>query len=259
MRFVCVAATAALFAFTAHANEFTLEETVTADVVQGDAVQVVNVSGDIHVKGSDSPGIEVSYIVTCETQEDMDAVDVVYSIENGISFSVEYCDGWERCGSCRVDFFVTAPSGTELEYELENVNGKMILEGIYGLASVSLVNGVVEVNGFSGGLSVEVVNGDVSVEGASGLESLAIVNGCVFLSVEELSEDLTIESVNASVSMKLLCDAAVFVETMSGMIDIDEGFSPEIERNTAGCSAVFGNGERKITVSTLNGDIEITP
>ena len=257
MRFAFVITSAFLFAFAAYADDITVEETVTAAIASGDPVHVDNINGNIHVQSSDSPEIAVTYTITCETQEEMDAIDVEYSTENGVSFSVDYDDDWEGHNNGTVDFLILAPSGTELEYELVNVNGEIVLADLSGSAEIDLVNGEVEVGGFTGELSVDLVNGDVKMDESSGLKSLDIVNGSAVLAIGDLLDDLSISSVNASLSMTLRGDAEVSVETLSGSMDIDDSFNPEIERDIVGCSAVFGTGNRKIAVSTVNGDIEI--
>jgi len=258
MRFKCVILSAILFAFAAHADDITVEETVTAAISQGDPVHVDNINGDIHVESGDSQEIVVTYTITCETREEMDAIDVEYSTENGVRFSVDYDDAWEGNNNGKVDFLVLVPSGTGLDYELDNVNGEIMLSDLSGSAVIDLVNGDVKVVDFAGQVSVDVVNGEIELQGISGLKNLDIVNGSAVLTVGELLEDLSIESVNASISMILQGDADVSVETLSGSMDIDGSFSAEIERDVVGCSAEFGTGDRKITVSTINGDIEIT-
>lgn len=257
MRFKFVIASALLFAFAAYADDITVEETVTAAISQGDPVHVDNINGDIRVESGDSPEIVVKYTINCETQEEMDAIDVEYSTADGISFSVDYDDAWEGHNNGKVDFLVMVPSGMELDYELDNVNGEIVLSDLSGSAAIDLVNGDVAVEDFSGEVSVDVVNGEVELQGISGLKNLDIVNGSAVLTVGELLEDLSIESVNASISMRLQGDADVSVETLSGSMDIDQSFSAEIQRDIVGCTAEFGAGDRKITVSTVNGDIEI--
>lgn len=257
MRSAFFVASIALFALTAQAEDLTSVETVTASVAPGDPVYIGNINGDIQVQGSDSQEIQIEYTITCDDQEEMDAIEIVQSTENGISFSVDYDDDWEGSNNGRVDFMILAPSGTDLAYMLDDVNGEITLNGVSGSAEIDLVNGDVEVGEFTGELSVDVVNGDVAMEKVPGLSSVDIVNGSVDLSIEDSLSDLMIESVNASVSLSLRGDARVSLETLSGSMEIADEFSARIENDIVGSSSEFGEGDNRIMISTLNGDIEI--
>lgn len=248
----------ALFTVTSFAEEISRIETVTASMESDAPVRVVNINGDITVSGWDSEQVELTYTVTADSQEDMDAVDVLVDTENGIECEVQIEPDQNESVNCSVDFVLNVPAGTELNYQLENINGEIKLSDASGSAGISLVNGDVEVGGFSGDMFIEVINGDVAAIGVPEMDTVEIVNGSVKLSVAELLNDVNIETVNGSVEVSLETDALVEIETMTGVIHIADNYDFAISEDVVGSSAEFGEGDYTLAISTLNGDIEIT-
>lgn len=257
MRSILLLALAVLLTSAAFADDVVVQETVTANVSAGNPVSIGTINGDIQIESWDSDEIEVSYTITCETQEEMDAIEVVYSIQDGVDFTVEIDDEWHGGHNSKVDFFINVPRDVDLDYTIDNVNGAIVLHGGSGSAELSLVNGNVEADDFSGAMTVEVVNGDISIDEIPGLNAVSIVNGSVLLTVMDLLEDLSIESVNADMSLKLNGNARVDIETLSGSLDIDDSFNPEISNDIVGSSASFGQDGRRIMISTVSGNIEV--
>lgn len=247
-----------LFACTSFAEEIVTIETVTASLESGAPVRINNINGDIEVTGWESDQVEVTYTVTCETQEDMDAVDVVINTENGLICEVEIDSDLRESVDCQVDFLVSVPSDIDLNYLIENINGDISFSDADGTSEISLINGEVEVGEFTGDMSVEVVNGSIAVEDVPRMKTMELVNGSIVLAVEELLGDMSIETVNGEVQVQLGADALVAIETLSGDIDIAGAFDVAVVEDLVGSSAEFGNGEFSILISTVNGDIEVT-
>ena len=247
-----------LFSCTSFAEEVVMVETVTASLESDAPLSVDNINGDITVTGWDSDTVELTYTVTCESQEDMDAVDVLVDMEDGIACEVTIDSELRESVSCQVDFEISVPSDIDLQYLIENVNGNIQFSDAAGTAEVDMVNGNVEVGDFAGDMSVSVVNGDITAEEVSGMKSIEVVNGSIMLAVQELLNDLSIETVNGEVKVQLATDAVVEIETLSGDIDVAGAFDATVSEDLVGSSAEFGNGERTIVISTVNGDIKVT-
>jgi len=257
MKLFLISAAAVLLSGSASAGDVVQVETLTASVMQGDPVSVENVNGNIVVEGWDSPGVQVSYTITCSSQEEMDAISVVCSTENGVSCRVIYNEDWDGDHHGKVDFLINVPSDVDLDYSLENVNGDIDCSNHSGRATIDLVNGEVAVSDLTGEVAISVVNGDVTAGEVPGASSISIVNGSILLSVNEMQGDAVIESVNGGIKLQLDADARVEAETMSGSIHIAESFGAVVSEDIVKTFSSFGNGERLIVLSTINGDIEV--
>jgi DUF4097 and DUF4098 domain-containing protein YvlB len=249
---------AMLLPFGAAAEQAVQTGSVEIDAVPDMDVSVDNVSGTIHVQGSDTELVQASWTVNCGSEEELEALEVIVSTESGLSLSVDYSDDWDRCVDCSVDFVLTVPRGIAMNYSLDQVNGDLQLIEARGTAGLALVNGGVTLTDFQGGAYIDVVNGEISAAGSPGLHTVDMVNGALDLVLEQLEGDLSVETVNASVTLELLTEAQVMAETMSGDIVIDPKHEPEMEEGIASKSASFGDSEDvRVFISTLNGDIEI--
>ncbi len=249
---------ALLMPFGAAGEQAVQTESLEIDAVPDMNVSVDNVSGTIHVEGTDTELVQASWTVNCGSEEELEALEVIVSTESGLSLSVDYDDDWDGCVDCSVDFVLTVPRGIAMNYSLEAVNGDLELIEARGTAGLALVNGGINLTDFQGGASIDVVNGDVSAAGSPGLHTVDMVNGALDLVLEQLEGDLSLETVNASVTVELLTEARVTAETMSGDIVIDPKHEPEMEEGIASRSASFGDGGAvHVLISTLNGDIEI--
>lgn len=257
MRMLVFTAGVLFIAGHAFAGNVVRQETVYADAASGYHVNVDNINGDIDVEEWDSDGIQAEYTVTCDTQEEMDAINVTCDTAGGLSCEVRYSEDWSENNNGTVDFHIFVPRNTELDYMIDNVNGKIKCMDLCGTAELDLVNGDVEVSGFAGEMRIDVVNGDIATDEVSGLSSVDIVNGSISCTVKELQSDLSIDAVNGQVTLRLETPATVDVGTMSGDIDIADNFAAIITEDIASSSARFGSGGKTISISTVNGDIEI--
>lgn len=232
-------------------------ETVIVTPGTDDTVAIFNFNGDISVEGRDSNEVEVVYTITCDDQEEMDALDVLCDLSSGIAFEVEYDNDWDDNHNGQVAFLVRVPQNLALKYEIENVNGNVVISSAAGTASIEVVNGDIAVSDFEGKVVIDLVNGSVSTVSISEPDEINIVNGEITCIVNELKSDLTLSSINGGISVDLAADAVVEIESLSGRIDVSNGFNVVIEEDVVGFSAGFGQGEHKIIISTVSGDIEV--
>jgi len=245
-------------AFSAYAEDVVREENITAVLNAGDCVEISNINGDISVEGWASESVEVVYIITCESQEEMEAIEVLCDTSNGIVCEVNYDEDWNRNHSGEVSFQIRVPSDQLLEYRLNDVNGDVKISSASGSAVLEAVNGDISAGEFNGELTVDLVNGSVTTSGVTGLKQVDIVNGSIDCSVQNMGCDLSISSVNGDIKVELMADASVEIETLSGDIDITNGYNAQIAESIVGSSASFGNGEFSMDISSVSGSIEIT-
>lgn len=233
-------------------------ETVTVIPGADDTVAIFNFNGDISVEGWDSNEVEVVYTITCDDQEEMEALDVLCDLSSGIACEVEYDNDWDDNHNGQVAFLVRVPQNLALKYGIENVNGNVVFSSAAGTASIEVVNGDIAVSDFEGKVVIDLVNGSVSTVSISEPDEINIVNGEITCIVNELKSDFTLSSINGGISVDLAADAVVEIETISGNVGISDSFNAAIRENIVGASACFGEGEYTIHISTVSGDIEIT-
>ena len=233
------------------------EENITIEASSGDPVEIFTVNGDITVSDWSSDQVEVIYIITCDTEEELDFITVECNTSSGIICEVEYDGDWDGSHSGSVDFEVQVPSGIDLAIELASVNGNVIVDGGKGEALLEVVNGNIETDGFTGELAVYSVNGNIDITESSGLRVAELVNGNIECVVNVLEDDLELEAVNGNIILYLGTDAEVEIETISGMIEIADDFNAYITENIVGTSSEFGDGEFSIDISTISGNILI--
>ena len=254
--------TLCLFVFSASASasaeDVVREETITAALNAGEKIQIDNINGDISVEGWSSDEVEVVYTITCDNQEDMDAIEVVCDLDDGISCEVNYEEDWYRNHSGEVNFQIRVPSSQILKYELCDVNGDVSISSAAGSVILEVVNGEIDASEFTGEMTVELVNGSVTTSAVTDLQKVEIVNGSISCSIDQMGSDLSLSSVNGEIEVKLTTDASVEIETLNGDIEIASSFNPHIAEDIVGSSASFGNGEYNLEISAVSGDVEIT-
>lgn len=249
---VCLILVAGVFA-----GEVVKEENVTVEVASGDPVEIFTVNGDITVEEWSSDNVEVIYIITCDSEEELSFLTVESNTSDGIICTVEYDEDWDSEHSGSVDFEVKVPSDIDLEIELVSVNGNISIDGGEGEALLEVVNGNIEATGFRGELAVHSVNGDIDIVETPGIRVAELVNGNIECIIDVLEDDLELAAVSGNILLNLTTDAEVEIETISGVIKISEIFDAHITDDIVGSSTEFGDGEYSIVISTISGDISV--
>ena len=170
------------------------------------------------------------------------------------------------------------------EQSLGTVSGDIDTEGAESDISAEAVSGDIEVNGqnkvtntrantvsgdvqlvrVAGIADTESVSGDVTItDGSFERIDMSTVNGdLMFRSALQAGGKLTAETVNGSVDIEFTDDVSgrFDIDTFNG--DIDNCFGPKPERTskyTPGLELSFqeGDGDARVNISTLNGDVSI--
>jgi DUF4097 and DUF4098 domain-containing protein YvlB len=175
-------------------------------------------------------------------------------------------------------------SGVEGEQRLETVSGDIETAAFAADVQANTVSGDVEIAGSGGEAECvgETVSGDVRLANVAGEATAASVSGDVTIEGSKLdraeiatvSGDVTFESelrkggrlhaeaVSGDIEIEFAGAIAGRFEIDTHMGDIDNCFGPEPQRKskyTPGMTLHFqeGNGDTRVTASTVNGDIGI--
>lgn len=276
--------------FVAHAA---VGETVerSAKAAPDGTVEIVNVSGDVHVIGWDRAEVKL----IAEVESDVEEVEFDQQRDR-TSIHVKSKSGRSRSES-RLRVHVPRDSAVVVNtvsasQTLEGVRGEQRLQSVSGAirteiareelqaktvsgaievkgdgetsARITSVSGSVELNDVSGELDVNTVNGAVRVTGgAVDRARFKTTNGEVrFDSTLKSDGRLDAEAINGSLSVMLggAIDAGFNVETFNGSIRNCFGPKPERTNEYApGLALRFkeGKGSARVRLKTLNGGIDL--
>jgi DUF4097 and DUF4098 domain-containing protein YvlB len=265
----------------------------SVDAAAAGHVDIYNTSGNIEVSGWSRNSIQVTGELGDGVEElilerdgdhvlvkvkvprnhghDIDA-DILVRVPDGSSIDVsgvsadidiEGVNGDQSLQTVSGDVEASGVSG---DLEAASVSGDVDVKGTGANAETSAgtVSGDVIVSGLSGNLEAESVSGDVIVQNGS-FERVYFetVNGDLSFSAELRSGGkLAAESVNGDVDIEFAGDvsASFDLETFNG--DIESCFGPKPQRTSRyapGLELSFteGDGDSRVVIETLNGDISI--
>ena len=286
-----VVATLSVFVATT-ANARDVDETI--DAAADGRVDIVNISGSVEIFGWSKDSVRVTGELGDKVEElilerDDDRVLVKVKVPRNNSSSISsdleiYVPGKSSIDVSTVSADITVED-VEGEQKLHTVSGDVDTRSMGSDISAQSVSGDVVIdaaregdaetwaNTVSGDVSLmklrgivsaEVVSGDVTIdEGSFQRAFLKSVNGEIIFRAELRSDGrLTVETVNGDVDVEFAgrVSARFDVDTFNG--DIDNCFGPKAERTSKyapGLELSFseGGGNGRVTISTLNGDIEI--
>ncbi len=287
---ILLATLALLVVTTANARD--VDETI--DAAADGRVDIVNISGSVDVYGWSGNSVRVTGELGNKVEElilerDDDRVLVKVKVprnnSSGISselevyvpekssidvstvsadITVEGVEGIQKLNTVSGDV-ETRSMGSDIS--AQSVSGDVVIEADKegdAETAAHTVSGDVSLMNLRGNVSAEVVSGDVTVdEGSFQRAFLHSVNGEIVF-VADLRRDgrLTVETINGDVDVLFTGDvsARFDVDTFNG--GIDNCFGPKPQRTSKyapGLELSFneGGGNGRVTISTLNGDIEI--
>jgi DUF4097 and DUF4098 domain-containing protein YvlB len=265
----------------------------TLDAAADGSVHISNISGSVKVDGWNRDEVQVKGFLGRNVEElifdrDGDRITIKVKVPKKGSRDIK---SDLRVSVPRESSIDVATVSADIEVEgvrgyqkLEAVSGDIDTEAFESDVRAGTVSGDVEVRGqgedtethgnsvsgdvvfyrLSGQVTAESVSGDIEIEGgAFDRAGFNTVNGDIEF-VAELRSDgkLTAETVNGEVDLD-------FQGTVSGRFDIDtfngdisNCFGPKPERTSRyapGQELSFqeGNGDARVTVSTMNGDVSI--
>ncbi len=100
----------------------------------------------------------------------------------------------------RVDYEVYLPANIEIE--IDNVNGNVVLNGANNNLTVSLINGDINVSNFTGKLECEITNGSFSgkIDSTNGIDINTINGGITLFLNNYMNANIRAESINSRIT-----------------------------------------------------------
>src|SRR6266566_1644609 len=211
-------------------------------------VRLDNVNGKVHIAAWDRAEVKVEAVKLAETEEELEAVKIVIdSKPDQIRIHTKYPSTkwslWKRNNSTTVEYDIKVPSHAVLE-EINNVNGRVEIQGVHGRVHASTVNG------------------KLAVDGLTADADLGSVNGSVLAAFDNLDavKRASLKTVNGRVSVTLPPDANadVSAHTLNGGIHS----SPDLPAKKhwpvgTDLHGTLGKGGTQIHAETVNGSIQM--
>lgn len=214
----------------------------TYPLSQESRISLDNVNGSVRVVTWDREEIKVDAIKRAKEKEDLDEVSIdVNAQPDSIRIKTRYPNTRNSRNSASVDYTLTVPKQSRLD-------------------KISTVNGGVEIINVIGNISAKSVNGAVTGTGLSGDVDLSSVNGAVKAVMAEVKKEVSLKTVNGSVSVALpsSANADITANTLNGNIKSD--FPLQInQRSGSGKDARghIGEGGARIKLASVNGGVRI--
>jgi DUF4097 and DUF4098 domain-containing protein YvlB len=211
----------------------------------GGYLSLENINGDVTIEGWKKNEVSIS-AVKKGNRKDLDRIQIVVDVDKyegkdwihvGTAFDIF------SLNSGSVDYTIKAPSDAIFE-DIELVNGDLKVTGVTSYLSLGTVNGSITASGMAGNAWVETVNGNLD------------------LSFDKMNKGQTVdlESVNGAILLRIpaKAKAQVDAETLNGNVSSEFGLTVEKgEWIGSSMEGLIGSGGARITLETINGNIEI--
>ncbi|MDB4886592.1 MAG: hypothetical protein JWN79_2030 [Gemmatimonadetes bacterium] len=236
------------------ADAFTMSERIP----DGQWIRVRNVSGDVRVRPSTSDRVEIT---ATKSWRRGDPKDVRIEMRKASNGSILVCAFWTENATCTENGYDSRGDGgnwrrnNDVAVDFEVRVPKGVRVGAWS------VNGSVSVDGVSNEVLAGTVNGSVDAVSAGGPVQASTVNGSVRASMGRLdgTQDLTFSTVNGTVVAEFAgdVDADVDLRTVNGRFRTDWPMTMTGRIDPKHLRATLGKGGRRITLSTVNGNVEL--
>jgi len=224
-------------------------------ILQGHAIEIKGVNGDITAEAAAGAEVEVSAVRRGRRSDPNSVRLEVVQHGDGVTICAVYPDAGNRSNECRpgsegrmnvrdndvnVAFTVKVPEG--VRFVGKTVNGDVTTGPLTAPVSISTVNGTAEFSTSAYG-EASTVNG--SIKGALGS---TLWTG-----------ELSFSTVNGSITIDLPADTSsdVRVRTVNGDISTDFPLTVSGRISRRSLDATIGGGGRSMEIETVNGSVKL--
>jgi len=175
---------------------------VTLENINGNVmISQTSDSNSLTIKAFKEIKVKKKYLETPfdEIEVELDTTSEIISVKTEIN--KKGSDSFFKFGrEQRVDYEVYLPANIEIE--IDNVNGNVVLNGSNNNLTISLINGDIDVNNFTGKLGCEITNGSFSgkIDSTSGID-INTINGSITLFLNNyMNANIRAESINSRIT-----------------------------------------------------------
>jgi len=211
------------------------------------AVEVVNVNGAVEVEAVDGNSLEVKAVLSARGATEDEAKAILARVEmaeqadaSRVRLQAKYPRELGRHG-IEVSYTIRAPRSAKVA--IENVNGRLTLNGAFA------------------GLKAETTNGAVHGEGLANTVVATTTNGEIKVRMASLGGDgVTLETTNGGIDVKLPADAKATLSArcVNGGIKVaDIPFEKSGEGSRRKLDGAINGGGAALRLETVNGSIRV--
>ena len=224
---------------------------------RGDDLEIRGINGEITARPASGGEVRVTAIKEEGRRGNVDEVTVeVVEHDGGILICAVYPardgDRANRCATGGDYRMNTRDNDTRVHFEIEVPAGVRLV--------ARSVNGDIDATGLAGDVVAHTVNGDIGVS-TTGAVSANTVNGSIdaAFSGGSVRDDLEFETVNGRIVLEISGDinADVRASTVNGGLETDFPLTVRGRWGPKRIEGTIGDGGPRLTLSTVNGGIEI--
>ncbi|KAB1188899.1 MULTISPECIES: DUF4097 family beta strand repeat-containing protein [Haloferax] len=233
------------------------EETRVVSPAGFDALEIRNINGSVTVEPWAGDDVEVRIIKQGFFTEDLDSAEVDIGGSDTLTIARIVRD--EEPGLVVVSFDVRVPAAFPVTHASTS-NGFVDIRGTVGDLEVRATNGKIDVRDIDGFVSLATSNGKVTAFDIGGMDGARTTNGGIEVDVPAIRGDTAIESSNGEITTALAGDlnAELVAQTSTGSVDVSRLSLSESTVSRTRVTGTLGTGGPTLTVSTTNGNIELS-
>jgi hypothetical protein len=225
-------------------------------VLQGSAIEIKGVNGEVTAEPSSGPEVEVTAVKTGRRSDPSGVRIEVVTHGDGVTVCAVYPDVDGRPNECRPG------DGGRMSTRDNDVNVAFTVKVPAGVRFVGrTVNGDIKTHGaLAGPVSLRTVNGDAEFS-TTGHGDATTVNGSVRAALGSAlwQGTLSFETVNGSITVDLPADLSTDVRasTVNGDISTDFPLTVTGRVSRRSLTGTIGGGGRILELDTVNGSVQL--
>jgi hypothetical protein len=224
-------------------------------ILQGSAIEIKGVNGEIKATASSGPDVEVSAVMKGRRNNPAEVRLEIVQHGDGVTICAMYPSQDSRPNEC-------APGdGGRMNVRDNDVTVAFTVRVPAGVRFIGrTVNGDVSAEGLSAPVSVRTVNGDAGFS-TSSYGDAQTVNGSIHGSMgsTQWTQALKFRTVNGSITLDLPADASTDVDatTVNGGTDTEFAIAVTGKVNPRRLTGTIGGGGRSLDLETVNGSVRL--
>ncbi|WP_416839224.1 DUF4097 family beta strand repeat-containing protein [Haloferax sp. DFSO52] len=233
------------------------EETRTVSPAGFDALEVVNINGSVTIESWNRDDIEVHIVKRAFLTDDLDSAEI--SVDGDDTLTIARVVRDDEPGLVVVELAVRVPADFPVTHASSS-NGFIDITGTVGDLEALTTNGKIEVRRIDGFVSLATSNGQITAFDVAGVDSVRTTNGSIDVEVRAIRGDTVLESSNGEITASLAgdLDAELVAQTSTGSVDVSRLSLSESTVSRTQVTGTLGDGGPRLTVSTTNGDIQLS-
>lgn len=225
-------------------------------VRSGTIIDIYNPNGSVTISGWDQDEVEIAAVKESvigpealeETEIFIDIADrlVIETVHPSTNYQVV------------VNYEIKVPVDL-LVGVVECSNGTIVVESVSGNLKISTSNGNITASEINGIVTAGSSNGNIVARGVKSLGKITTSNGNIEAELHNLYGNLTIETVNGSITLALSAnlEADIAANTSNGTITTGALKVDVIELEQTALKGKLNGGGHRIDLATSNGSIEL--